>query len=613
MNWIVSTLRRYYYRVGHGGVKLALFLLFMLVNVCLTALVYLPSIDPNEFTAAAVANLMTGGDWSGAMSRNSYFYGFVQGIIYIPAMLLTRDPFLQYKLMIGTGGIFMSIVPILVYSICIRLGAKKPWQAGFAAICCGGYLTYFAHSKFIWNETLTVFLPWVVLWLIVCIATAPVAKKFARLCGSALLGFVCAVSYCAHERMIAMILAVAATVLIARIMLKNRGISLLGFFSSLAVFGTLAVLANYSMQQALWQVSDPAALQNTAENFLANAGALLNAEGLQKIFTALCGQIYYFFSATWGLGALAVSLFIAMLVRFFRDKKAKKENPFSDGFVMLGIFSALQLIFMLGVSVLYRVSSEQFGQTQNSILFGRYLDSVIPFALLFALMYILLFRLQLPHIFGGVLAQSAGLLLFIFGARSAVLAAESASIGAMLAIYPAMFGESTGSLIGSTGLLAAISCGYCVLALLVVTVSCARKNYSVIICFITSVITIYSCGYVFAYYLPLSARESKQGSAVYVEMSDKYIYNLAEAPSVTAYGMSRGAVSLLQYLNQNLTVYFAASPAEIEPNTFVIVPDGSQIRFSSSEKVSFTQIGRLEGFTIYAYGEKAHAYALSQK
>lgn len=69
---------------------------------------------------------------------------------------------------------------------------------------------------------------------------------------------------------------------------------------------------------------------------------------------------------------------------------------------------------------------------------------------------------------------------------------------------------------------------------------------------------------------------------------------------------------MLQYLNQNIRVYPADSPSEIREDSYIIVPADVQIRFDGQTRVVFVQLAETENYKVYAYGERAKAYAQSQ-
>ena len=212
-------------------------------------------------------------------------YGFLQAVLYIPAMSITKDPFIQYRLMVIINGAVMSLIPIMVYSCSFMLGVKKPWQAVTAAVCTGGWMSCMIHSKFIWNETLAIFIPFLALYLLLKADGAD--KKSTKKLYSVLLGMTAGLSYCAHQRLFALIAAVSVTLILARFVLKRKTAALGYYFFSLIIFWGLAFFGNYLIQQILWKTNDPAALRNTAENFFASLPDALSDGGAQRFFTAL--------------------------------------------------------------------------------------------------------------------------------------------------------------------------------------------------------------------------------------------------------------------------------------------------------------------------------------
>lgn len=603
-------------KVGHRGIKFFLYLVFFALHTVISASVYLPSIEPNEFSAAALANMALGGDWTSAMGKSSYFYGFLQAVLYIPAMAFTKDSFVQYRLMIIINGAVMSLIPVLVYSCSLMLGVKKPRQSAVTAISTGGWLSCMIHSKFIWNETLAIFIPFLAMYLLLKADAAE--KKSSKRFFSALLGMTAGLSYCAHQRLFALILALSVTVILSRLVLKRKSAALGCYFTSLLIFFALAFLGNYYVQQVLWGVSDPAGLRNTAESFFASLPAMLSDGGVKRFFISLLSQIYYFMCASWGLGALGLSLAVLVLGRLIALKMKRKkheEEPkpvFGGERTVFMFFVFLLTLFMLFISVCYRFGAENFPVSQSTLLFGRYLDGVIPFTVMLVLIFVHTEELLKNEIYGGVITLGVTYTLFFVSGRSWVLNAESASVSPILCIYPVMFGESTSSLVTSTGLIAAVSCSLCIMAVLLVIVSCSGKLKNAIISSLILLLTVYSLSFGAFYYLPLSRAESVDKNAEYIQLSS-YLFNSGEAPSITAYRCGRSCVMTVQYLNQNVKIYTAETVSELKEDTFVVMPSDAQISFEGQQgRPVFELLGETDSYRVYAYGERAKAYAQAQ-
>lgn len=611
----VGLLDRIYGKVGHRGIKFFLYLAFLGLHTAISAASYLPSIEPNEFSVAALANMFCGGDWTAAMSKSSYYYGFLQSFLYLPAMLLTKDPYAQYRIMIIINGIIMSFVPVIVYSCTIMLGVKKPWQSISAAICSGGYMSLMIHSKFIWNETFAMFFPFLLLYLM--LKTDSAEKKSGKKFLSVLMGMLAGISFCAHQRLFAMILALSLTLIISKLVLKRKSFYLSYYFISLAIFFSCGLFANYLLQQELWGVSNPALMHNTAENFFATLPQIMEQGGLKRFFISLLTQVYYFICASWGLGALGIAILVLVTARLISSKIKRKKHEeevkplFGGERTVFLLYVAFLTLFMLFISVCYRFGADNFYTSQSTILFGRYLDGVIPFTIMLVMIFAYTEDLVINEILGGVVCSGVVYVLFFLTGRQIVLNATSASISPMLCFYPTMFGESTSSLISSTGLIANVSCSLCVLAVLLVIVSCSKRLKNAIISAVVLIITIYSLSFGVFYYLPLSRTESVSKNSEYVQLS-KYLFNSSEAPPVTAYRCGRSCLMSVQYLNQHIKLTVAENISDLKEDTFILVSSDVQIRFDGQSRVVFVLLNETEHYRIYAYGERAKAYAQAQ-
>ena len=610
MERLLDFLKRIYSRIGHKGIMALMYVLFLAVHVFLAAFTHLPSIDPNEFSVSAIATFFSGGDWSAAMSQNTYYYGFLQAAVYSPVMLFCDDPYLAYTLMVGINAVIMSFIPVFAYSIAYKIGAKKPWQAGFTALICGGYSTYFAHANFIWNEVLGIFFPWLIAWLLFCCFDRSEGKKpsFFR---SVIFGAVTAVSCAAHFRLVAVVLAVVLTLIAARIFFKRKIVRLIPFFFSLVVFGGLVVFGSYAVQNAVWDPGD-AMLMNTPQNFFSTLPQKFSENGFGGFLVSLIGQIFYFFSTTWGFGALATVLFVLLIVSFFTRRKKGLYQEYSNSMFVFGLFSSFTVIFMLFMGVFYKYGSDL--ARQDSLIFGRYLDSVSPFAVMLVLLVTFIYGTRLVHILWAVGVQLVSTGIFAIVGLPLLTSADSTRMSPTLGIYPLLIGQNASAPLTFTSFLSCSSCALCVLAVMVVVSTCKEyKIRSVVTAFLSLGITVYSSVFVCATYIPLTYSESVSKNAVYEDISE-HIYNHPEAPDVTVYRTPRNMAQMLQFINGKVEVSYAGEIDQIRDNTIVVFPKGEIIRFPTTDKkITFSKLAVEGDYEIYVYGERALAYIESQK
>ena len=162
---MIQALKRFYSSFGDRGVMFVMFAVSVVTHSLLAMSLERPAVSPDEIGVASVAAFYSGRDWSALMGQGGYYYGYVQAIFYAPLFLLFNNSYALYKACLVMNGVLISFIPLIAYNISSRLGINSVWKKLVIAFCCGNYITYIAHSKFIWNEAICSLLPWVLLWV----------------------------------------------------------------------------------------------------------------------------------------------------------------------------------------------------------------------------------------------------------------------------------------------------------------------------------------------------------------------------------------------------------------------------------------------------------------
>ena len=79
-----------YEKYGLKCVYPPVFLIFFLFNFISSFGMSYPAMDPNELCVIAVSQFFTGKNWAGVMVSVDYYYGFLQGLLYTPVMLIFK-------------------------------------------------------------------------------------------------------------------------------------------------------------------------------------------------------------------------------------------------------------------------------------------------------------------------------------------------------------------------------------------------------------------------------------------------------------------------------------------------------------------------------------------
>ena len=596
-----------YEKYGLKCVYPPIYLLFFLFNFLSSFGMNYPATDPNELGVIAVAHFFTGKSWAGIMVSVNYYYGFLQGLLYTPAVLIFRDPAAQYTAIAAINALLISLIPLLAISISKRLGITVFWKMAVIAFISGGYCCYFAHSKFAWSETVTILIPWVVLRLILGLAEQK--KKAKAHFMSVLTGILCGIAYGAHVRLVYLPLIVIVIMIFERIVYGKKSVLLPSFIPSLilSLGGTLWI--THILQTKLWMSGDPAQLNNTLSNLLSNIDG--SAESGERFVQTLFGQLYYFITSTWGFGALSLCLFGAVMISTIKKKAAKEPQSYSMGITTLSLFAFLTSVMTIIAGTLYRFNADGYYNYQDNVIFGRFLDSVIPFSLVFVMAVLFTTSVKLNKIVGAAAICSLIYLVFFSVTAPVILECSSTRIAPILALYPLRIGAAGAELLNFTSLTLTVSAVFCVLAVFVVVISCTKKNRSIIISVIISGLTVYSLLFISGTYLPMCREESVAKNQAVVNLSES-VYNQSGAPALTLYNLSRHDALMLRYLNDEVNVRITYDIETIPENCFVAVKSDEDVSALLNSRTPFLLVSENEKLKLYAYGERAVAYMRSQ-
>lgn len=599
-----------YEKYGGKAIYPPLFLFFFLLHFISSFGLTYPATDPNELSVIAVGDWLLGKNWSGVMCSVDYYYGFLQGFLYAPALFLFREAQSCYTAIHATNAILISFVPLLTFSSARRLGVNKIWKCALTAFVTGAYCCYFAHAKFAWSETVTIVLPWLLLWLL--LRTGELKSRPARVLFAILFGAVCALSLGAHIRLIAVVLAVFAALAAERLFYEKSAVPVLPFFLSFLGVGALVLILSVFLQQSLWLRSDPTLLNNTAESFLAQIAAGFSAQnGIGRFFITLFGQLYYFVTATWGVGAIALCLFGTVLMRSVWRKKAGEPLGCERNMLGFSFFTFFGVIFTILFGTFYRFGTDGLTVYQDTALFGRFLDGVIPFSLMLVLVLLFTRSIELNKLLIAAVLLGLVYTLFFSVTLPTILEGQSTRIAPILALYPLRIGADSGAPLTFEGLLLTASVTFCVMALFVVIVSCTKHLRSLLISMILIMITAYSVVFIQSEYLPLCREESQRKNAAVVDLSES-VYNRDGAPALTAFNLSRHDALMLQFLNRSITVRITYDIESIPENCYLAVKADEEVSALVNGRRPFLLVAENSTLRLYAYGERAIAYMRSQ-
>ena len=606
---IYDKLRAIYRKYGNKAIYPPMFVMFFIFHLIGGLGMTYPAVDPNELSVIAVADFFAGRNWAGVMVSVDYYYGFLQGLLYTPIVILFEDPVLQYKAIMVLNSALISMVPLIAYSLSYRMRTGKVWKCVITAVAAGGYCCYFAHTKFAWTETVSIVLPWVIIWLV--FRSGDCKSKTTRFFMSLLTGFVCGLSFAAHTRLTAVVLALTIALILEHIFFGKKIINPIAYVTSLLLSTVVVAAVSSLLQRYLWCAENSSLLKNTFLEFWTNLPDNLAEDGISRLVETFCAQMYYYATTTWGLGAISFCLFAAVVSACIKHKLKKEPQTYETDISVFSFFSVLTVIFTIVFSTFYRFSSDGYGIYQDTMMFGRFIDGVVPFALVFTLIMLFTHSISVNKILGGAAVLVIIYVAFMITAVPIILESESTRIAPVLGLYPLRIGAASRELLNFDSLLLTMSMTFCVMGVLLVVISCTKKYRSIIISTLMTMITVFSFLFISIVYLPICAAESVEKNASVSELSAK-VYNQQGAPGITAFNISRHDALMLQFLNRNVTVKLTYDIESVPENSFLAVNANEDVSALENSRTPFLLVAECGNLRLYAYGERASAYMVSQ-
>lgn len=611
---MIQALKRFYSSFGDRGVMFVMFAVSVVAHSLLAMCMELPAVNPDEIGVASVAAFYSGRDWSALMGQVGYYYGYVQAVFYAPLFLLFNNSYALYKACLVMNGVLISFIPLIAYDISSRLGINAVWKKLVIAFCCGNYITYIAHSKFIWNEAICSLLPWVLLWVMFMAMGSK--KAGSRIAWSAAAGILCAVCYGAHSRLLAVVIAFVLTLLIVRISMNRRILVLPVFFPVLAAGFVGEHFCRKAIQLAVW---NGRATGNTMEAELDRVFGLFEEGGFDRFISTLFGHLYTFMTSTAGLGAIAFVVFFLLIfvrIREWRNNlggttvdgvkvyEPATKHTYSARLTALGIYAFLSVGGSMLLSVLFKFNSGQISEIKDLTMFGRYTDNVAPLAILLVLVFMFRYRLNLKNIAWAAAVYAYACFGFFTVSWQMVGSAKGYRESPVLGLMPWRIGEDFTKTFTPESFIIMTSVTFTVLALMAVFTACTRKTRKALISGIFCCLFMYTTVFAGTSYLPERAEENLAKTEPAKQVST-LLYNEAASPTIVAFDIGSRNAGLIQFMNLNTKVAIIRKEKNIPENTIIIADEERQLTLDPD---SYDYIGTEGGLSVYAYGETARDY-----
>ncbi len=595
-------LEQFYTAFGDKGVMFILYAFSLVTNSLLTVSMELPSVYPDEISVAGIAAFYSGTSWSGLLEQIGGDCGYIQALLYAPLFLVFKNPYALYKAMLIINGILVSFIPMIAYHLATKFGVLRVRFKLLIALCCGMYFSYLTSSKFIWNEAVTSLFGWL---LVLCMFSAWDRKnRYTRFTMSLLTGFLCAAAYAADNRMLAVVLALVLTVLLSRLVFKEKIVNMPIFFVTLVI----SFFAEFLARSMIIQNVRNGAVTGDASVIPGRLGPSGN------FFGVFFSHIYAFMTSTFGMGAVAGALFTILIITWVTEviknrAKAPEDNakvyePIKHKYSLrITIFAVFQFLAVGCTSIVSALFSFGTGGAYGSSVFGRYTDNIAPFAMFLVMVFVVLYGIDLKKLFFSVAIYAYACLCFAISGYPCVGENDymNASITGLLPLN--LNGNATDAPTGISYVIMS-SCVFSVLALMIVFASCSRKHRTALVSLSILFMIVYTSAYSGLLYLPDVGAENAEKAEPYVEVS-RLLYNTPQSPPIIVYETEPDLAATLQFLAPDTKVTMLKRGGRVPESCLLIAENGVEAPFGGG---SYDMVGRTGSYSVYAYGESARDF-----
>lgn len=566
-----------------GFVMLCIYFGVLLAHCLMIIPTTIFNLTPDEYVVTAYSAYFNGLDWSSTVSEGGY-YGYFLGLLYTPVFALVHEPLARYHAMLVVNGVIMSFVPIISYYLCRRAFEVKKSASVVFSLVCGMYPCYMLLTKFTWNETMCNILTWIfVLLMYKAYNTKGSEISIKKQIFSVLAGLTLVAAYATHGRMLALLAAGIVLEIVVLIAMRKRIFCISGFFASIVA----AFLADKALKQffrsELWQIgadSDKMPI-NTIEKMMSRISDLAYetvdgvstfsgeklAESIGKLVQTLIGHFFYFFSSTYGFGALCTVAVITAIVLYFRRRIQQKKDSTVEAYVddntlLLCLFTLLAMGAIFVVSVVFKGTSTLFYERSDTTIYGRYTEVFYPVAILAGMVLIYKNRVSLSQTLASITTGAVICVMTIFFVLPTVTGGERFVSAMIMGIAPLRYGEGMREAISSDSIYKiAFTMMVLLFAIVMVWVIRREKSKWNIMGASLGVLLLYTNIYGIVNYTVPQSKNAWTGAAYMQEALD--VVQSAGFNSVTLYDVAKEKFVKAQFLYPELEITVTNNASEL--------------------------------------------------
>lgn len=364
--------------------KKILFILFLItffINISFITESKMIYMTGDEMGPIATAAYFAGADWSSVV-QNIGYYSYGYALLLYPLFLIADTAVGFYRLAIVLNAIFSALIVLVSYSVGKKICAyTKRENLYMASFVVANFIANIGRSQSAWGEMLLIFLYWCIVLNFVILEEK---INYKRVIVGACLSIY---SYAVHQRTVGIVAVFALFFLLLCIVKKYKIQYAFCYYGVCAFLLCIHGNIKQNVQINVWLSGG----ELTGNDYGGVLDRLLSQNALsflEHLMYTFCGQFFYVFVATLGLGLIAVIILIKKNWRVV--KGIVRREAFGEKINISYLFVLFSFIATLAISILFMTIDSWDKYTRSDpLIYGRYIETVLGILVYMGVLYLL--------------------------------------------------------------------------------------------------------------------------------------------------------------------------------------------------------------------------------
>ena len=368
--------------------KVGIFLVTLLLHIIVIPF-YNVTAFTDEINPLALGFMIRGENWIQYLIADGYYYKYGQMLFYLPFIILIKNNYILYRVLLLVNAVIVSFIPVCVYEILTQfLGCKRAEKSFQVAIMIGFIPAVLLNSKFTWAESFLLIIPWIIIILFLKVMDQDISVSQQWLY-SVLIAVLQVYAYMVHTRGIVILMSSLLCTILIRFVMKKKNIKFIPY---------LGVTVGLYLFDSFLENTIKNYLYSGSENLIGGTTSFINSDFIKNVVTvsglkilgeAVIGWLYVSVSSTFGMTVLGLVISIVILVSIRKWKEYSSQELILVLFGLLLFCGSLVIGVLFFFNDLFGYAGMEIAIRGDKLVYIRYLDSASVYISFIGLYYLL--------------------------------------------------------------------------------------------------------------------------------------------------------------------------------------------------------------------------------